>query len=189
MTTAGKVTLSGVLADGTAITRSGTLSPSGQWALYAPLYVGSGYLLGWLTFTNAPEGDIAGGLGWFRPMQPSSALYTMGFSVMTEAVGSRYTRPPTGTRVLNFTNGMVILSDGNLSESFTNQVSLNTNNTVVNLGSNGLQLTINVANGLFSGKAQDPATGTHQSFKGIVLQKQNAAGGFSSINTRAARSS
>jgi hypothetical protein len=178
VTTAGNVTLSGVLADGTAVTQSGTLSPSGQWALYAPLYVGRGYLLGWLTFTNNPEGDIAGWLGWFRPAQPSSALYTMGFSVMTEAIGSQYTQPPTGTRVLNFTNGRVILSDGNLSESFTNQVWLNTDNTVVNLGSNGLQLTITVANGLFSGKAQDPATGKYQSFKGIVLQKQNAAGGF-----------
>jgi hypothetical protein len=178
VTTAGNVTLSGVLADGTAVTQSGMLSPSGQWALYAPLYVGRGYLLGWLTFTNAPEGDIAGWLGWFRPVQPSSALYTLGFSVMTEAVGSRYTKPPTGTRVLDFTNGMVVLRDGNLSESFTNQVSLNTNNTVVNLSSNGLQLTLNVVNGLFSGKAQDPATGAYQSFKGIVLQKQNAAGGF-----------
>jgi len=55
---------------------------------------------------------------------------------------------------------------------------LNTNNTVVNLGSNGLQLTITVANGLFSGKAQDPVTGQYLPFKGIVLQKQNGAGGF-----------
>jgi len=178
VTAAGKVTLSGVLADGTTISQSGTLSKSGQWALYAPLYVGRGSVLGWLTFTNTPGGDIDGWLSWIRPVQPSVPLYTLGFAVVTEVVGSQYTVPPAGARVLDFTDGMVVLSDGNLAGSFTNQVQLTANNTVVNLDDNGLQLGINVSSGLMSGNIQDPATGKYLSFKGIVLQKQNAAGGF-----------
>ena len=178
VTTAGKVTLTGVLADGTSVSESGALSKSGQWALYAPLYVGRGCLMGWLAFTNTPLSDIDGWAGWIRPVQPSVALYTMGFTMVTEAIGSQYVKPPAGIRVLNFANGIVSLSDGNLAESFTNQVQLNANNTIVNLGSNGLKLAINIGDGLMAGSAQDPATGKYLSFKGVVLQKQNAAGGF-----------
>lgn len=178
VTTAGLATLTGTLADGTPVSQSTALSKSGRWALYAPLYVGRGSILGWLTFTNTSGGDIDGWLGWIRPVQPSVALYTMGFTVVTEAIGSRYTQPPSGTRVLNFANGIVALTDGNLAEGFTNQIQLNSNNGVLNLGNNGLQLSIKTVNGLFSGKAQDPVTGKYLPFKGVVLQKQNAGGGY-----------
>jgi hypothetical protein len=178
VSTAGQVTLTGVLADGTRVSQTATLSQSSDWVVYVPLYVGRGYFLGWLTFTNAPDRDMDGWVGWFRPVQPSVALYTMGFAVMTEAVGSRYAKPPTGTPALSFTDGMVILSDGNLSAGFTNQVQLNANNTVVNLSNNSLKLAINPGNGLFSGSAQDPVSRKNLSFKGVVLQKQNAAGGY-----------
>jgi hypothetical protein len=178
VTAAGLATLTGVLADGTPVSQTTMLSKSGQWPLYAPLYTGRGSLLGWLNFTNTPGGDLDGLLSWIRPVQPSSTLYTMGFGMITEAVGSLYTKPPAGARTLNFANGIVALSDGNLSANFTNQVQLTANNKVVNLGDNGLNLSLNLANGLMAGKAQDPATGKYLSFKGIVLQKQNAGGGF-----------
>ena len=178
VTTTGVATLTGTLADGTPVSESGSLSRSGQWALYTPLYTGRGSILGWLTFSNASNSDIDGWFGWIRPVQPSVALYTMGFAVVTEATGSRYLKPSTGTPVLNFANGIVTLSGGNLAQSFTNQVQLNANNKVANLSNNGLQLTITPANGLMTGRAQDPATSKWFSFKGIVLQKQNAGGGF-----------
>ena len=178
VTTAGKVSLSGVLADGTRISQSGTLCESGLWALYAPLYAGRGSVLGWLAFSNTPSGDIVGWLNWIRPIQPSVPLYKPGFTVLTEAIGSQYVKPNTGTRVLNFTTGIVTLSDGNLAESFTNQIQLNANNKVVNLSNNGLSLAISIGNGLMAGKAQDPATGKYQNFKGVVLQKLNVGGGF-----------
>jgi len=178
ITAAGIATLTGTLADATTVSTSGGLSRSGRWALFAPLYTGRGCFLGWLTFSNAPGSDIDGGVGWFRPVQPSVTLYTMGFAVTTEAIGSRYTKPPAGTAALNFTDGIAVLSDGNLAQSFTNQVQLNANNTIVNLGANGLKLTVSPGNGLFSGQAQDPATGKYLPFKGVVLQKQNAGGGY-----------
>ena len=178
VTPAGGVSLRGVLADGTSFSESDALCKSGRWALYVPLYVGRGSVLGWLAFTNTANGDIDGWLRWIRPVQPSVALYTMGFSVMTEAIGSEFTRPLNGIRVLDITNGMVVLSDGNLTGSFTNRIQLAPNNKVTNLNDNGLRLHVNSRNGMFSGKAQDPATGKYQSFKGIVLQKQNAGGGY-----------
>ena len=178
ITTAGIATLTGTLADGTPVSTSGGLSRSGRWALFAPLYTGRGCFLGWLTFSNAPGSDLDGPVGWFRPVQPSVALYTMGFSVFTEAIGSVYAKPPTGTAALNFTDGLVVLSDGNLAQNFTNQVQLTANNTVVNLGANALKLAITPGSGFFSGQAQDPATGKYLPFKGVVLQKQNAGGGY-----------
>jgi len=178
VTTAGNVILTGVLADNTPVSQSTFLSKSGDWPLYVARYSGRGSILGWLTFTNTPGDDLHGTLSWIRPVQPSVPLFTMGFTVATEATGSHYTPPSGDTRVLNFVNGMVVLSDGNLAASITNQVQVNANNTVVSQDDNTFQMKIKAANGLFAGKAQDPATGKNLSFKGVVLQKQNAGGGF-----------
>jgi hypothetical protein len=179
VTRAGLVTLAGTLADGTSVSQSTTLSKSGQWALYAPAYAfGRGSILGWLTFSNAPGSDLDGLLSWIRPVQPPATAFIMGFTVTTEAVGSLYTPPSNGNPILNLGTGNVALSDGALAQSFTNQIQLNANNTVVNLSNNGLQLTFNTGNGAFSGNAQDPATSKWLSIKGIVLQKQNSGGGF-----------
>ncbi len=179
VTTAGQVILNGVLADGTAFSQSTTLAKSGAWPLYVPLYAFSrGSVLGWLSFTNTVSGDIAGWLSWIRPVQPTVAFFTSGFQLMTEVVGSQYAHPPAGVRVLNFTNGIVALTDGNLGGSFTNRVQLNANNMVANLSPNALALSINAANGMIGGSAQNPATAKSVSFEGVVLQKQNAAYGF-----------
>ena len=177
--TAGQVAVNGILADGTSYSQSTILSKSGQWALYAPVYAfGRGSILGWLTFTNTPGSDINGWLSWIRPVIPTSPQFTTGFSVMMAPVGSLYTPPATGTPILNMSTDIVALGDGALAQSFTNQIQLNANNTVVNLSNNGLQLSFSTSNGLFTGKAQDPVTGSYLSFKGIVLQKQNTGGGF-----------
>jgi hypothetical protein len=139
---------------------------------------GRGSILGWLTFTNTPGGDINGWLSWIRPAQPTQLPFTTGFGVITGPIGSQYTPPPAGHPVLNLANGNVALSDGALAQGFTNQIQLNNNNSIVNLSDNGFQLTINTASGTFSGNAQNPATDKWIPFKGIVLQKQNIGAGF-----------
>jgi hypothetical protein len=176
---AGQVTVNGTLADGTSYSQSTTLSKSGQWALYSPVYAfGRGSLLGWLTFSNEPASDISGWLNWIRPVQATAAAYTMGFSVMTAPLGSLYTPPANGSPILNMATGTIALSDGALAQSFTNQFRLNANNSIVNLSANGLQLSFNTGNGTFSGSAQEPATNKWMSFKGAVLEKANVGGGF-----------
>jgi len=179
VTTAGRVMLTGLLADNTSVSQSTFLSKSGDWPLYVARYpAGRGSILGWLTFTNTPGDDLHGALIWTRPVQPSVPLYNMGFTVVTETIGSQYIPPPGGTRALNLVNDIVVLSDGNLAASLTNHVQVDADNTVVSQDDGAFQMKIKSANGLFAGKVKDPATGKNISFKGVVLQKQNAGAGF-----------
>jgi len=179
VTKAGLVTLKATLADGTTASESTVLSKSGQWALYAPLYnFGRGSMIGWLTFTNTVGSDISGWLSWIRPVIPTTLQFTAGFSVMTAPVGSLYTSPTSGNPILNMATGTIALSDGALTQGFTNQFQLNANNTIVNLSANGLQLSFHTSNGTFSGNAQDPTTGKWIPIKGIVLEKPNVGGGY-----------
>ena len=134
VTKAGLVTLKATLADGTTASASTTLSQSGQWALYAPLYAfGRGSMIGWLTFTNTTGSDINGWLNWIRPVIPTTLQFTAGFSVMTAPIGSLYTSPASGNPILNMATGTIALSDGALAPGFTNQFQLNANNSIVNL--------------------------------------------------------
>jgi hypothetical protein len=169
----GAVTFSGVLGDGTKVTQSATVSPQGRWPLYIPLASGNGLLLGWLTFTNGPDSDLDGPLQWFKPSLPATPLYPAGFTNEIEAVGSAYSLS-NGGRVLNLTNGFVLLEHGGLSETISNQFVLGANNEVT--GSEKLILTFTTATGLFQGSATNPP-GKAISFSGAVLQKQNAGFG------------
>ena len=64
-----------------------------------------------------------------------------GFTITPMIHGSTYSLP-VGGRVLNFTDGVVVLSGGNLTQSWTNTVTLGANNKVVNTSSNALSLKI-----------------------------------------------
>ncbi len=172
--TAGLVTFSGVLGDGTKVTQSATISAQGQWPLYIPLDSGNGLLLGWLTFANEPESDLSGTLQWFKPAMPRTPLYPAGFTNQLEAAGSAYSLGA-GARVLNLTNGYVLLENGNLPQSISNQFVLGANNKVT--GGDKLILTFTTANGLFQGSVTN-AAGKPIPISGAVLQKQNAGFGL-----------
>jgi hypothetical protein len=132
-------------------------------------------LLGWLAFTNEPDQDIDGLLNWFKPSQPASALYKAGFTNEIEAVGSADSFS-SGERVLNLTNGFVLIEGGGLTQSISNQFTLMPNNSVT--GSDKLRLTITTSTGLFQGTATN-AEGKTISVSGAVLQKQtNGFGQF-----------
>src|SRR5262249_16399318 len=85
-----------------------------------------------------------------------------------------------GTRVLNLTNGVMILNGGNLSDPVTNSVALSTNNliNVDPVATNKLALKISVSSGKVSGSFLHPQTGLLKPIKGAVLQQQNTAQGF-----------
>jgi hypothetical protein len=173
--TSGTVTFSGTLGDGTKVTQMATESGQGQWPLYIPLDSGHGMLFGWLAFTNEPNRDIDGLLSWFKPSQPPTTLYQAGFTNELEAAGSAYSWAQ-GTRVLNLTNGYVLLEDGGLAQSISNEFTLGANNLAT--GSNKLHLTITPSTGLFQGTTTNSA-GKTVSFNGALLQKQtNGFGQF-----------
>ena len=175
---AGKIQLTGALADGTSVTQAAAISKHGLWPLYVSLYRGQGSILSWITFTDAPADDLNGALSWIKPALPTAKYYPGGFTNETAASGSIYD-PPIGTtnRVLNFTNAQVVLNDGNLSQSITNIVALAANNKVTNLSSNKLTLTIVRPSGLINGTVMIPGTTRSVPFKGAVLQKSNAGYG------------
>ncbi|HYV30858.1 MAG TPA: hypothetical protein VEO53_07135, partial [Candidatus Binatia bacterium] len=80
-------------------------------------------------------------------------------------------------RVLNVTNAIAGFTNGNLA-SFANNLTLGTDNKVVNHSSNRISLTIQKPTGLFTGSVTPPGGRSARSIKGALLQKQNSGSGF-----------
>jgi hypothetical protein len=177
----GKLTFRGSLADNTTVSQTVRLSKEGLWPLYVPLYSGAGSILSWVSVsTNSSPFNLSGELSWIKPTNAIVVgvnYYPLGFTNLVPLEGSGY-QPPGTHAVLDFTNGEVIFTGGNLSAPFTNQVVLGANNIVTNLSSNPLTLKINVSNGQFDGNFTAPGANKSTSFKGVVLQGQNFGAGF-----------
>jgi hypothetical protein len=173
----GNVTFKGVLSDGTKVAQKAVVSKAGQWPFYIPLYTGKGSIFGWLTFSNQPSLDIDGLVDWFKLPQPIAKLYPLGFAIQTEVVGSSY-HFSVGVPVLNLAAGQVWCENGNLTESFTNQITLDAASKVTNHSSNRLALTITTTSGLFKGSVMNPQTSSAIPFTGVVLQKPNFGSGY-----------
>jgi cyclophilin family peptidyl-prolyl cis-trans isomerase len=174
----GRVRLSGTLGDAIPLTRAASISAQGRWPLYATLYGGHGSIAGWVNFsTNAP-GGVEASLKWFKAAHPSPR-YAAGFSNEVVLLGSRYTPPPRGARVLDLTNALVLLEGGNLSATLTNRVTLETNHTVtVNSGNEMLALRVVPATGVVQGSFVHPLTQQPVTLRGIAVQGLKALGGL-----------
>ena len=185
----GKVSLSGTLADGTKFTAGAPLSQSGMFPLYAPLYGKRGSMLSWVEFhTNQPNDDLSGLLSWIRPPGATPKSYTNGFELDSALAGSLY-HPPTGTtnRIVEITNGLIILSGGSLAESSTNAVILGLSNKLTNDGPNKLALTFKPSSGLFAGMWMQTGTTARVTFGGAVLQKSQRGSGFFLLTNQSGR--
>jgi hypothetical protein len=176
---AGKVTFSGVLADGTAFSQSGPVARGGEWPFYAPLYAGKGSIIGWLTFdTNSPVESLRGLVNWSKPALPTAKVYPGGFITETWATGSTYA-PPGTNRVLTFSNAVVEFTGGNLATTpLPFNAGLTMANKIVSTNGAALTMTITTANGLFSGTFRQPGSVTNFAFRGAVLQQTNRGSGF-----------
>jgi hypothetical protein len=175
---AGRLTLSGALADGTPISQTVSLSKHGQWPLYVNLYSGKGSLLGWVTFTNRETSSLEGLVSWIKKAMPGR-YYPAGFTNEAWLIGSCYAKPPVGVRVLSLTNGYVLLGGGDLSVPLTNTITLRTNNTVVvTSGTNRLSLTISLSSGTVAGSFLHPVTRATTVLKGVVLPQENTVRGY-----------
>lgn len=173
----GRVRLKGVLADGSKLAQSATLSKSGEWPLYATLYSGAGSVLGWVVFTNQSQSDLGGLVSWIKGQQPSDSFYPMGFDFNLDVTGSRYVAPAPGIRALNVVSGVLALTDGNLSQALTNQITIGGDNHVSS-SNPALNMSIKSTSGTFKGRVMSPETGKTIRFGGVLLQKQNMGGGF-----------
>jgi hypothetical protein len=176
----GLVTLTGTLADNRAISQKVRISKDGNWPLYVPLYSGKGSILSWVAFSNQAASSFTGNLSWIKNAAAGGQFYPAGFSNEVSVVGSQYHAPISGTRILDLTNGVAVLSGGNLNEALTNSVTLSSGNliTVDPPGSNQLTLTVDTLYGKINGNFLHPQTQSVRPIKAIVLQQQNMVRGF-----------
>ncbi|HWN97073.1 MAG TPA: hypothetical protein VNT99_18730, partial [Methylomirabilota bacterium] len=172
----GVVRLKGRLADGRVLVQKAAVSKNGDWPLYAPLYNGSGVVLGWMHLGDDGFNDVSGRLRWVKPSRPTQRLYPAGFAVETDAIGSRYVAPTGTDSVLQITDGLVILNGGNLPSSI-NPVTFGPNSKLVNNGPNTLKLNFASESGVFTGTFKEAGTTTVFPIKGAVLQRQNIGAG------------
>jgi hypothetical protein len=179
ISTAGRVTFSGILADNSRISQSVSVSKNGHWPLYVSLYAGKGSALSWLAFENRTNDDINGLLSWIKPADVAAVYYPHGFTNMLSAVGSVYVSPVGDTNsTVSFTNASLMFCGGQLATGFTNAITLGLKDKVTNLGVNKLSMTFSRSSGRFSGRVTEPLTGLSQVFYGAVLQKANVGCGY-----------
>jgi hypothetical protein len=188
----GKITVSGSLGDAQALKPSATVvSKAGDWAFYAPAYPwtnGSGdkqyagEIMGWLAISNDTPKHIVGDLNWIKTGW-TNGYYDGGFSNIIEVLGGSYT--PDANRVVAITNGVAILSGGNLAADYTNSFVLNPGNKFVitntpygQLYGNSLKVTPMPQTGLMRVSFRNPCnTNVTTMANGVVLQDDKTAHG------------
>jgi hypothetical protein len=166
VSSAGVISLTGTLADGTTISQTAPISGQGYWPVYIPLNGNRGLLEGWLNFSSgAPRGNVS----WIRPAGSLTANYTGGFTNETTVMGSQFTpQSPSLSGALDI---------GSLSW----QYALNNNNAIVALpggATNALSGSISATTGAVSVSYRATGATANQTARGALLQWNNAAYGF-----------
>jgi uncharacterized delta-60 repeat protein len=176
VSTSGRVSGKGTLADGSPLKILSATSGDAQVPVYVALYGGRGSIFGWLTVTNGDASDVRGTLWWTKPSSVGGTFYPGGFVHTINPIGSFYTAPPANTPVFTLVDGLAILSGGNLVAPLTSTVTLGGDNKIIS--DNQLTLTISPAKGTVSGSFIDPTSNKKRTVKGIALPAQNQARGF-----------
>lgn len=180
----GVASLSGRLADGATISAAATVSRDGTVPIYRVLYSALGSISGTFRFRATASTDLDGSYYWHKPPQATAARYARAFSVENSIIGSRYTAPAAGQRVLALDavvgNAVVTLRDGGLEAPLAQSVTVSGVNAVKPIAPllRGFSAAIKTSNGAFSGTFTDPAQNVTRRFEGVFLQKQNAGFGY-----------
>ena len=181
--TNGSVWIAGKLADGVAVACSTALAQDGTLPLYVPLYRNGGAICGQVSLVPDAASDMTGGVVWFRPALPGRALYPAGWSdgIPLNLRGSHYLKPTISAAAPDYGSAVtVLLSGGNLVSDLAISASLSSIGVtpLPPLAVRGFTLSVNPANGIFTGSFMDPVSSLPQTIRGVLLQKQNAAAGF-----------
>ena len=196
VTAAGMVTLSGTLADGTAVMASAPLStvPSSATLicpLFAQLYTGkAGSFGGLVTLDDSQTNhDLAGtGFLWFKPYL-GGQIYPYGWpeGVSTTPIGAKYASV-SGTCVLPglvvvvppSRNALLAFQDGGLTNKVIKALNISPLNLVTRLGTPtdpSYALALTATTGKFAGTFTH-TDGTKPAFSGVVFQKGSNQGGY-----------
>lgn len=178
----GVTIFSGQLADGTPFAASGQLTRNGALPVFVAPYKKSGVFAGALTFRAS--GDVDGQFQWERPAIRKSEAFPNGFTTANIAVGARYSAPKHGEPVVRVAasrnNARLELGEGGLSDPISEDATLGADNSFVVSAPtlSGLSLALQRATGQFRGRFIHPSTGAPTTFRGVVVQKENAGFGF-----------
>lgn len=188
----GVVTAVGKTGDGVAFTTKGYLTADRQWHLFQFLYKNKGQLAGVLSFRDVPGiSDVDGALRWAKNPNLRNKSYPDGFDLAPGMVGSFYTAPTKGQRVLTqladqhynaqLTLAGTVMPGGGLAKT----VSWLNTNAVAYYGPEKLSAQMRSSTGILSGSYYDPVSRLKVPFAGAVLQKQGMASGNFLIRNRA----
>jgi hypothetical protein len=128
VTKAGGVTLAGTLADGTAVTMTGTLSQDLRVGLFAQIYGKKGFLSAPIKLDTAEtdsdlKKETGGAVLWSRPFNSNSHYYPYGWAETLELDlrGAKYVMAPNQSvlRAANGTNLQAADEDGNVTLAFS----------------------------------------------------------------------
>ena len=186
---AGAIRFAGVLGDGTKASQGASLTADGTWPFYVAPYKLGGSVSGWIAFLAvANVSDFNGTLNWFKLANPTDALYRAGFSTQISLIGSRYTVPPIGTRVLFANTGgaaTFTITGGNLNPSAPQEkLFFSTLNTVSLVSGPPFTMKLTLTTGVFAGTFADPGGSKPRAFSGVLFQKQNLGAGLFIGNTQ-----
>ncbi len=192
VTPAGLVTLSAMLADGTAVTASAPLSAARTSPLFAQIYTGkTGSFGGLITLDDGPaDHDLLGsGFLWFKPFL-GGQTYPYGWpeGVSTTPFGAKYASVP-GTCVLpgvsvvgiQVHNALLSFQKGALSHDIMKVLHLSPLNIATRFGTPAdpsYSLALTAATGKFAGTFTH-TDGTRPAFSGVISQKGiSKSGGY-----------
>lgn len=182
---AGKATLTGKLADTTAVTFTSQVSKNGRWPLHVLLYTSTGSITGEMLFADLPDSDSTGGLYWFKPARPTDTFFKNGFDTQPSLLAQRFTPPAKNIRVLTDWGtssgaGTLTVSSVDLSSVLAQPMTWTIANLIQSDRSILPNLTVTpvVSTGLFSGSFLHPTTRKSMPFSGALLQKTQESLGW-----------
>lgn len=193
--TGGGLTVTGSLADGTAVSYSGRIQ-AGDWAaLYIPMASGRASLCGTVMFMGRDiDVNVYGSIRWRRPEGVTTTTDNFGdLSWDMDIRGSDYDSTigygftPSGTSI----SGQIRIANGWLgSESVGREVRIRNNNSLLvpalgpivedsPLPIRNLSLTASASTGIITGTCQVPVDGVYRNttIRGVIVQVFNQGAG------------
>jgi predicted outer membrane repeat protein len=173
----GRAAIRGKLSDGIAFSRSTFLTQDGECPLLL-LHGTKEFAVARLGIGQFGDHDIEGPFTWRRTQQSGQRLFAGGFEIAPSVKGFRYQAPTNSqSGILQLTNAVVVIDGGALGIHFTNRITFDSNNKILNESSNSLKISVRATDGTFSGAIKTPASRAI-TVQGVVAQGQNYASGY-----------